>query len=84
MTVQKNLVLRSIETPDGGRCVDIFRRADGSYGFEAYRRDAEDAKGWFPLGYFADQTYACEKDALRAALMQVQWLRELGAEAGQG
>ena len=32
-----NRVLRSIETDDGGRCVDLFARPDGSFGFEEYR-----------------------------------------------
>ena len=43
MEAQKKLVLSSIETPDGGRCVDLFRTPDGSFGFEEYRRDAEDS-----------------------------------------
>ena len=33
-----NRVLRSIETDDGGRCVDLFARPDGTFGFEEYRR----------------------------------------------
>ncbi len=48
---QKNRVLRSIETQEGERCVDFFIRPDGSFGFEEYRRDAEDRRGWFPIGF---------------------------------
>lgn len=36
------LVLTSIETPDRQRCVDLFQRQDGTFGFEELRRDPED------------------------------------------
>ena len=45
MEVKKTLVMKSIETPDGGRCVDFFRTPDNSFGFEEFRRDAEDWAG---------------------------------------
>src|SRR6266403_513923 len=38
-------VLASRENAEGNRCVDIFRRDDGSFGFEEYRRDPEDRGG---------------------------------------
>jgi len=38
--IEKNLVLRSIESDLGNLCVDIFLRPDGTYGFEEFRRDA--------------------------------------------
>ena len=68
------LVLDSVETPDGGRCVDIFRRGDGTFGFEVYRRDAEDLSGWFPIGYFADTPYDTEAKAREAAARVAPWL----------
>ena len=67
-------VLRSIETADGGRCVDLFVRSDGSFGFAEYRRDVEDGRGWFPLGHTADLRYPTEADALDAARAAVTWL----------
>ena len=36
------LVFTSIENLEHDRCVDLFRRPDGSYGFEEFRRDVED------------------------------------------
>lgn len=69
-----NRVLRSIETEDGGRCVDVFARPDGAYGFEEFRRDAEDARGWFPIGFHAGKSYATEGEALSAAISAVPWL----------
>ncbi len=69
-----NKVTRSIETPDGGRCVDLFRRPDASFGFEEYRRDVEDAAGWFPTGFHADATFPTEAAALAEARHRVTWL----------
>lgn len=72
-----NKVCRSLETPDGGRCVDIFRRGDGSYGFAEYRRDAEDPRGWYPTGFHGAGVYATEQAALDAASAAVAWLGQL-------
>ena len=70
----RHLVLASIETADGGRCVDIFRRADNTFGFEAYRRDVEDPGGWFPIGRFGEKAYQTEAVARAAAKTRIDWL----------
>ena len=69
-----NKVTRSIETPDGGRCVDLFRRPDASFGFEEYRRDPEDGRGWFPIGFHVDSAFPTEAAALAEARQRVAWL----------
>ncbi len=74
---QKNRVLRSIEMPDGGRCVDLFVRPDGSCGFEEYRRDSEDGRGWFAIGFHADRHYVTEDAALADAIVRVGWLGDV-------
>lgn len=73
----KNRVLRSIETPDVGRCVDFFIRPDGSFGFEEYRCDIEDGRGWFPIGFHAEKSFTSEKEAEENALKAVSWLRDI-------
>lgn len=73
MAEGRRLVLRSVETADGDRCVDIFRRADGSYGFEGYRRDAEDTGGWFRVTQFGEQRYSSESAAVGAAQRVFPW-----------
>lgn len=73
---EKNRVLQSIETPDGGRCVDLFVRPDGSFGFEEYRRDVEDGRGWFPIGFHKYRIYATETEAHAKARTLVSWLGE--------
>ena len=69
----RNRVLRSIETDHGARCVDIFLRPDGSFGFEEYRLDGEDLRGWFPIGHHADGRQDSEAGAIAAARLAVPW-----------
>ena len=71
----KNLVLRSINTEDGARCVDVFRRPDGTFGFEEYRRDVEDGRGWFAIGHWSAQPFATQDEASGAARRAIEWLR---------
>ena len=72
--VHENKVLKSIETADGRRCVDVLMRLDATYGFEAFRRDVEDGRGWFPTGHHADRVFETEQAALKGALSKVAWL----------
>ena len=69
-----NKVLRSINAPGETRCVDTFRRPDGSFGFEEYRRDPEDGRGWFPVGFHSGRIFGTEDEALNAARDAVDWL----------
>ena len=49
--VKRRVVTKSINSDEGLRCVDIFRRADNSFGFEEYRKDPEANEGWFRIGF---------------------------------
>ena len=68
------VVIDSVETPDGSHCVDIFRRGDGTFGFEIYRREVEDPSGWFPTGGFAEKCYETEAKTREAAARAAPWL----------
>ena len=70
----KNLVVRSINAVGDDRCVDVFRRPDGTFGFEEYRRDVEDQRGWFAIGFHGAETFETETGALSAAVAAVTWL----------
>jgi hypothetical protein len=67
-------VLASVENPEANRCVDIFVRGDGSFGFEEYRRDPEDAGGWTLVAYHAHRVYATRDEAAAAAADIVRWM----------
>jgi hypothetical protein len=74
MTAGRNLVLASLEADGGGRCIDVFRRPDGTFGFEEYRRDGEDGRGWYRVGGYGDQTFPTEAEARAAAGRVIPWL----------
>jgi hypothetical protein len=67
-------VLASPSTPALDRCVDIFSRADGTFGFEEFRRDPEDMGAWTPMAYFAGRDFPTQGEALAAACSAVPWL----------
>jgi hypothetical protein len=68
-----NRVVASFNNPDGDHCVDIFLRDDGTYGFEEYRRDVEDMRGWFSLHRYSSQVFGTERDALTQAKAAIAW-----------
>ena len=67
-------VLTSLENSARDRCVDIFVRADNTFGFEEYRRDPEDVSGWFPLHRYSHQVFSTAEDALAQAKSTVAWM----------
>ena len=68
------VVVDSLENPQHDRCVDVFARPDGSFGFEEFRRDPEDAGAWTPVSYFSALRQASKGEALAEAARQVAWL----------
>jgi hypothetical protein len=74
-------VFRSVENAAADRCVDFFRRPDGSYGFEEFRRDVEDRGAWTPVAYYSGAAYATEASALDAARNEIPWLAEQAARS---
>ena len=71
-----NKVMKSINAYDDSSCVDVFVRPDGSFGFEEYRRDIEDNRGWFPIGHYSSQSFESLDDAMNAAKSSIAWLFE--------
>jgi hypothetical protein len=68
------IVSASHETTESNRCVDIFSRPDGTFGFEEFRRDPEDMGAWTPVSYFSGRQYDTEEEAVAAACEAVAWL----------
>ena len=67
-------VIDSIENSEHDRCVDLFVRPDGTYGFEEFRRDVEDAGTWTPVAFFSHATWHSKDAAVGAAVRAVVWL----------
>lgn len=72
---RKNKVLTSINSEGADRCVDVFVRPDDTYGFEEYRRDAEDGRGWFAVGFYDGLVFDSEEAAFAQARSRVGWLK---------
>lgn len=68
-------VIRSINPTGEMLCVYVFRRPDGSYGFDEYRRDSEDGSGWYSIGHHGAAAFDTFDQALAAATARVTWLR---------
>ena len=68
-----NVVVKTILSADGLRKIEIFRRPDGSYGFEGYRFSHEPREGcWLPYGFHGSRTDDVAL-AEREALGRVNW-----------
>ena len=76
-------VFNSLENAATDRCVDLFRRPDGSYGFEEFRRDVEDRGAWTPVAYYSGAVYATAASALAAARREVSWLADERTRSGE-
>ena len=73
------IVLASIENGEHDRCVDIFRRPDGTFGYEEFRRDPEDRGLWTPVRFFSGAVFATFVDARVSARDAVPWLQQQDA-----
>ena len=65
--------IESVEDECGTHCVDVFQRVDGSFGFEAFRRDPEDQGRWTMLGHYAAARFVSIEAARTAAAHAVPW-----------
>ena len=61
------IVFASIENNEHDRCVDIFARPDGKFGFEEFRRDVEDGGEWTPTAFYSGSHYVTAELAYEAA-----------------
>jgi hypothetical protein len=68
------IVIGGMENFDGSRCVDLFVRPDGTFGFEEFRKDPEDAGAWTPVQYYSGTSYGSKELALSAAHRLIAWL----------
>lgn len=69
-------VIRSINLDGETICVDIFMRPDATFGFDEFRRDPEDSRGWYSIGHYGKARFASYETALAQAQATVSWLTQ--------
>lgn len=69
-------VIRSINLDGDLMCVDIFQRKDDSFGFDEFRRDPEDGRGWYSIGHYGHAVFESADAALLQAKKSVSWLND--------
>ena len=72
-----NKVLKSFNLPGDHICVDLFRRPDGTFGYEEFRREPEDGRGWFAIGFHDHRRFRTAEDALNDARKVIAWLGDV-------
>lgn len=75
-----NKVIRSINLDGETICVDVFLRPDGTYGFDEFRRDPEDGRGWYSIGHHGTASFGSFDQALADAKAKVSWLQDALSE----
>ena len=73
----KNKVIHSINLDGDIICVDVFARLDGAYGFDEFRRDPEDGRGWYSIGHYGSLKFDSSDEALIEARHTVSWLNDV-------
>jgi hypothetical protein len=74
-------VFASVENAEHDRCADFLLRPDGTFGFEEFRRDVEDAGEWTPMQYYSAVEFETAAAAYEAAERLIPWLGEILARA---
>ena len=72
-------VMATLHNDDAHRCVKIIEGSDGTFGFQEFRRDPEDAGGWTLVRESPPGTYATQVQAVAAAKNEVAWFCAMAA-----
>ncbi len=72
-------VIATLHNDDADRAVKIIKWSDGTFGFNEFRRDPEDAGGWTLVRENASGTYATQEQAVAAA--RAGWLQDMAPSA---
>ena len=66
-------VKRTFVKPDKARKVEIFRRADGTFGFEELKFGQEEG-AWFTIGKYSNAIIDSLDNAIKEAKGRISWL----------
>ncbi|HEU4377041.1 MAG TPA: hypothetical protein VFR73_00595 [Hyphomicrobiaceae bacterium] len=67
-------VVTTVHNRDADRCVKIIKQADGTFGFQEFRRDPEDVGRWTLVTEVARTDFITQLQAMAAAQEEVAWL----------
>ena len=68
-------IVKTINDRTGKRRVEIYQRADGSFGFEEWQFGIEE-QSWFPFGRYSYAVIDTLENAEREARSRVSWLAD--------
>lgn len=71
--MKDRVVVSSIENGERNRCVDVFMRPDGTFGFDEWRREPEDPGGWSLMYRDSRAVFATKEEAVVAARRVIPW-----------
>jgi len=71
----KPIVVKSLESDNGLHCIDVLRSEDEHFFFIEYRRDLEDASGWYQCGPKMSLSSDNESAAVIEACDLVSWIK---------
>lgn len=71
-----NKVIHSVNLDGDFVCVDIFQRPDRTFGFDEFRRDPEDGRGWYSIGHYGSQVFADAETAILEARNSIGWFQD--------
>jgi hypothetical protein len=69
-------VMATLHNEDADRCVKIMKRPDGTFGFQEFRREPEDAGRWTLVRDSRGSVYATQGQAVAAARDGIAWFRD--------
>ena len=73
----RNKDIQSINHDGETICVDVYQRQDGTFGFDEFRRDPEDDRGCYSIGYHGEKEFLSAELALKEARRMVSWLADV-------
>lgn len=71
MRLNPGKVIDSISSDN--RCVDIFERSDGTFGFNDFRKDPEDREAWTLTANYSDLAFRTKAEAVASAKVALIW-----------
>jgi len=77
LKLKEQVVIQSINNDESNLCIDFFTRNNGTFGYEEYRKDPENASSWYKIGYFTYKIFSSKDEAYNDAVKTISWLNKI-------